>query len=138
MASHNTSTQVKEIDSVGLLKQFDETKAQSIAPTSGDATTASTGVQNSQVTIMNGGESPENRQRGQTTQEAINNSSPFNKNLNHINLVDNSLVTKLPRVEYEMDFGCFGYDNSTEETVDDTIMEGVHDDLYTMENRPGS
>ena len=31
----------------------------------------------------------------------------FNQNLNHINLVDNSVVPKVERVEYEIDIGYF-------------------------------
>ena len=63
MASNITSTQNKEIETVSLLKQFNVVEAKSVAPTSGDATTASTGVQNSQVTLKNDGtaENPENR-----------------------------------------------------------------------------
>ena len=47
-----------------------------------------------------------------TVQDGINNSSPFNKNLTHINYADNSIVEKLPPVEYEINFGCFDYGNT--------------------------
>lgn len=69
-----------------------------------------------------------------TIQDGLNNSSPFNKNLIHINYADNSIVKKLPPVEYEFDFGC--YDYGSEPTVEieneDLIMTDLYQDLlYT-------
>ena len=70
-----------------------------------------------------------------TVQDGINNSSPFNKNLTHINYADNSIVEKLPQVEYEINFGCFDYGNTEPnietEQSEDLIMTDIHRNLYT-------
>jgi hypothetical protein len=50
-----------------------------------------TGVHNSQITVDN---------------KEVN---VFDRNKHHINLIDNTLVQKLPRVEYEVEYGLFTY-----------------------------
>ena len=62
----------------------------------------------------------------------------FNQNTKHINHADNTVVEKLPPVEYEIEPMQFGFQNY-EPKVDpsqDQLMLGAHGELYNSETRP--
>lgn len=105
-----------------LLKQFDANTQKQLNHDKDQPTTNSTNVQNSQVTLNTDGE----QQRG-----ANGDINVFNQNLSHINLVDNTPVPKIERVEYFIDIGYFGGYNDYEETMevtnDDIVYHGVYD-----------
>lgn len=60
----------------------------------------------------------------------------FNNNSHHINFADNTLVEKLPRVEYEVEYGYFDNGESDNSLEEDSLMLGNDEYLYTYENRP--
>ena len=129
VASHGSSFK-EQLDHVTLLKQFDANTQKQLNHDKDQPTTNSTNVQNSQVTLNTDGE----QQRGNGD---IN---VFNQNLSHINLVDNTVVPKIERVEYVLDIGQFGgyddYEENMEVCNDDIVHHGVYDQLYNMNQRP--
>lgn len=62
-------------------------------------------------------------------QKYCKNPMPFGQN--HINNVDNTRIEKLPRVEYEIDFGDYSKDEEG-----DQVSNVFEDAAYTYENRP--
>lgn len=97
VASHGSSFK-EQLDHVTLLKQFDANTQKQLNHDKDQPTTNSTNVQNSQVTLNTDGE----QQRGSGIPGDIN---VFNQNDSHINMVDNSAVPKIDRVEYVVDIG---------------------------------
>ena len=54
--------------------------------------------------------------------------NPFAQNIAHINHADNSAIEKLPRVEYDIDYGPHEYDGDYSNMLEDVT--------FTAENRP--
>ena len=101
-----------DIDHLTLLKNFDEKIVRPDGANSSADTNANTLVQNSQNTA--------NLSQNQMHQSDANslrknlfgaiknipkNPNPFGANLTHINHIDNTLMEKLPKVEYDFDDG---------------------------------
>ena len=62
----------------------------------------------------------------------------FDQNTKHINHTDNTVVEKLPPVEYEiepMQFGFASYNQQVEPDQDQLLL-GSHGELYSRESRP--
>lgn len=51
-------------------------------------------------------------------------------------MVDNTIIEKLPKVEYEIEIGCYDYNKEEEEPMEDEIMIGPSAMLYDYQSRP--
>ena len=65
----------------------------------------------------------------------------FNKNLNHINQYDNTIVEKIPQVEYEIEIGNFGFDSyekdaDEDDKIEDKMMLGALPSQIDYNSRP--
>ena len=49
----------------------------------------------------------------------------FHRNVNHINHFDNSIVEKLPKVQYEIEIGSFSLNDQASEVENDKVMYGA-------------